>query len=331
VGQVRRTTPVYLILTGGLGNQLFQIAAALDYSKSGPIFVDWKIASPRLNDKGLPEITSLSLPDNITFLEGRTPNYIYKKIFGFLLRSGLKSSLLRSVLRKMQIYRFIGNLTFSVRYRKFVRVSVAQSLGYSRVKHGFLSPVMIGYYQSCNWTESSAVLAEMEKIQSIEKSIEFTKLERRAQDEKPLIVHLRLGDYKNEPSFGLLSRRYYEKAILLAQELYEFGAIWVFSDEIETARKIINFQYEIPIRFIEGLGESASTNFDAMRLGHGFVIANSSFSWWAARLSKKRTCLVIAPKPWFLGVKDDETLIPSSWLQIEGHDPIYANNSDINA
>ena len=328
---MHRTTPVYLILTGGLGNQLFQIAAALDYSKSGPIFVDWKIASPRLNDKGLPEISSLSLPDNIEFLEISTPNSIYKKIFGFLLRSGLRPSLLQSVLKKIQIYNLLGNLTFSLRYKKFVRVSVAESLGYSRVKHGFLSPVMIGYYQSCNWTESPTVLAEMERIQSIEKSIEFTKLEKLAQNEKPLIVHLRLGDYKNEPTFGLLSRRYYEKAILHAQELSEFGAIWVFSDEIEAARKVINFHIEIPIRFIEGLGESASTNFDAMRLGHGFVIANSSFSWWAARLSKKRKCLVIAPKPWFLGVKDDETLIPSSWMQIEGHDPTHANSSNIDA
>ena len=326
-----RTNPVYLILTGGLGNQLFQIAAALDHSKSGPIYVDWKIASPRLNNEGLPEISSLALPANIEFLESCTPNFLINKLFGLLLRTGLSSSLSQTILKKTQIYSFLGNVTFSLRYRKLVRVSVAQGLGYSEVKNGFLSPVMIGYYQSCTWTESPSVLAKLGKIQSIEVNSEFAKLERLAQIEKPLIVHLRLGDYKGEPSFGVLSRDYYEKAIRYAQESQEFGAIWVFSDELETARKVISFKCEIPIRFIEGLGESASTNFDAMRLGHGYVIANSSFSWWAARLSKKQTCLVIAPKPWFIGVKDDETLIPSSWLQLEGHDPFYAKNGNNNA
>jgi len=326
-----KNSAVYLILTGGLGNQLFQIAAALDYSKSGQIYVDWKIASPRLNNKGLPEVSSLTLPSNIEFLNNASTNFLYKKSFGFLLRSGLSSSLLQLVLKRIQIYSFVGSLIFSLRYRRLARVSVSNGLGYSVVKQGFLSPVMIGYYQSYIWTESPGVLAELEEIQSTENNSEFNKLKQLAQIEKPLIVHLRLGDYKGEPSFGLLSRHYYERAILYAQELQEFGAIWVFSDELETARKVINFQCKIPIRFIESLSESASTNFDAMRLGHGYVIANSSFSWWAARLSKKQTCLVIAPKPWFIGVKDDETLIPSSWLQLEGHEPFYGDNGSFNA
>jgi hypothetical protein len=93
----------------------------------------------------------------------------------------------------------------------------------------------------------------------------------------------------------------------------------VFSDELETARKIIDFPCGLPVRFVESLSESTSANFDALRLGRGYVIANSSFSWWAARLSRNQPCLVIAPKPWFVGVRDDKTLLPSTWLRFDGH------------
>jgi hypothetical protein len=58
-----------------------------------------------------------------------------------------------------------------------------------------------------------------------------------------------------------------------------------------------------------------------MRLGSGYVIANSSFSWWAARISKFEKNLVVAPKPWFVGIDEELSLIPSDWKRLEGYSP----------
>ena len=48
-----------------------------------------------------------------------------------------------------------------------------------------------------------------------------------------------------------------------------------------------------------------------------FIIANSSFSWWAAWLAPRSDKMVICPKKWF-GDSSINTndLIPETWIRI---------------
>jgi predicted nucleic acid-binding protein len=46
------------------------------------------------------------------------------------------------------------------------------------------------------------------------------------------------------------------------------------------------------------------------------VIANSSYSWWGATLSKDET-LVASPKNWYRSMPTPIDLIPENWIQIE--------------
>ena len=54
-----------------------------------------------------------------------------------------------------------------------------------------------------------------------------------------------------------------------------------------------------------------------MRLGRGYVIANSTFSWWAAYLSLNPGVEVVVPSPWFMGMEDPGELIPPNWKQLD--------------
>ena len=56
--------------------------------------------------------------------------------------------------------------------------------------------------------------------------------------------------------------------------------------------------------------------WDLFRHFKGYIISNSSFSWWAAFLRKDRTAPVFCPDPWFQGMKDPDSLIPHEWHKV---------------
>jgi hypothetical protein len=98
---------------------------------------------------------------------------------------------------------------------------------------------------------------------------------------------------------------------------FSFTDIWVFSDEIELAKEKIPEIYLDRVRWIENVDNSSAASLDAMRLGHGYVIANSTFSWWGAMLSVNTEAPVVAPKKWFRNAPDPVDLIPDSWIRFD--------------
>ena len=98
-----------------------------------------------------------------------------------------------------------------------------------------------------------------------------------------------------------------------------FGKIWLFSDEPEEALSAIPSAYRNHIRVIPNLDSIPATTLELMRLGHGYVIANSSFSWWAASLSRNVGSQIVAPSKWFKGKEDPVDLIPAQWKRVDSN------------
>jgi hypothetical protein len=132
-------------------------------------------------------------------------------------------------------------------------------------------------------------------------------------NEKPLIVHVRLSDYRVEDNFGIPSKSYYSSAINNQIQMGSYKKIWLFSDEPKEAIAFIPEDYLDLIRNISLEVTDPICTLQVMRLGHGYVIANSTFSWWGAYLSRSENPNVIYPKPWFQGMPDPIELCPPSW------------------
>jgi len=302
---------------GGLGNQLFQIAAGLNVSisENASLIIDDSYGNFRKNASGQADIltyetkifSTLRMPPNKLNYLGR--------IFGLLIRMSLRSReeikprVLRLVLSKL------ASILLTLRLRKKIVVWGATDVGHERLPQTSKSQYLIGYFQTYRYAEMNEVKSLMSNLTLPDKKIlEFEEL---AKQESPLIVHIRLGDYLQESNFGVLSYNYYEEALSLMISKYNFEKIWVFSDDIENAKRYIPERFMVLCRWIDDKNDSACLTLEKMRLGSGYIIGNSSFSWWGAFLTRKISAPTIAPYPWFVGMKQPNELIPSNWITIK--------------
>jgi hypothetical protein len=305
-----------VFLTGGLGNQLFQLAAALHYAGSRRIELDVHTAEPRKNKSGEAEILSFDLPPQIHILEINEGSFV-RKVFGFNLRSGY---LPRNFEKKMMfkaIRRLASTVALGVALRRFYQIIVSNNLGDDKKIIGSdRNEIIIGYFQTYKF--ASEVINIKEKLFGKLNNKNFQELKSLAVEEKPLLVHVRLGDYQLEEQFGILTSEYYKAAIEHAWKKGEFKRIWLFSDQPEEALLRIPQQYVDKIRLIEDYGLDSVETLQIMSLCQGYVIANSSFSWWAATFSDFKDPIVITPIPWFIELPEPMDLIPPYWDRFAG-------------
>jgi hypothetical protein len=116
-------------------------------------------------------------------------------------------------------------------------------------------------------------------------------------------IHVRRGDYVGNSFYvDLMETDYYERAM----EEFPGEKFLVFSDDIEWCKKQEIF------KDCEFSGSDELTDFNRMAGCKGVIMANSSYSWWAAYLSKGK---VVAPLEWYSdGVSRTTTL--DNWTVI---------------
>jgi hypothetical protein len=144
--------------------------------------------------------------------------------------------------------------------------------------------------------------------------IEYYREQAVIQD--PLLVHVRLGDYLNESSFGVLGIDYYLKAISEIEKKQGVKPIWLFSNDPQKAIEIFPHEIQKRIRVVSEPGLTAMENLQIMRLCNGYIIANSTYSWWSAQLAKAGHPEVYFPDPWFLSIENPNALAPKTWNPI---------------
>ena len=176
---------------------------------------------------------------------------------------------------------------------------------------------LFGYWQYLSYYET--VWNQVRKIFQVSEQY-YTKkylgLKERIIKNNSLSVHVRRGDYVTIPGHVVLPFLYYLEALELMPDAEE---IFVFSDDIPWCKEKFKKSYfDIPITFVDVEEYLA---LDLMRLCKHKIIANSTYSWWAAMLSDNIFQKVIAPKIWrenpMEQVKmEDGSFIPNEWIRI---------------
>ena len=292
------------------------MTALVALSGKRKLVIDSVNGSPRANDSGIPDSYQFDLPTtSLSHHDSEFPRLI-KRAIGYCLRSKIQPAKFEAVLQLPRFAQLITSVLISLSLKELVWVKVCRGVGFdNKIRESHVNTFFIGYFQSYKWLEmaesKNGLAFKLSNPSELVKS--FSAL---ALIENPLVVHVRLGDYLVEGGFGTLDSSYYLKAITKAMELGDFGKIWMFSDEPLEAMKRIPNDIGLEVRVMPAFEESPATALEVMRMGKGYVIANSTFSWWGASLSYLPNPVVIYPYPWFKSIDSPLDLVPPNWLPI---------------
>lgn len=182
-------------------------------------------------------------------------------------------------------------------------------------KHLYLE----GYWQSERYFSSiKGILRQEFHPHHISNTV--GKLATTIEDKNSVSIHIRRGDYTTDPQVnavhGLCQVAYYKRAIEKISVNVDNPYYWVFSDDPEWAVKEL-FPRDEQYYCVSRLGLAAYEDMYLMSCCKHHIIANSSFSWWGAWLSKHQEKTIIAPEKWFNDKsKNTADLIPPSWVKL---------------
>lgn len=159
-----------------------------------------------------------------------------------------------------------------------------------------------GYWQNLEYFKG--IEEEIKKTFSINKitfSPRNVKWKNQIDTTESVAIHVRAGDYIKQKDLygGICGSQYYKRAIKHIEENIVQPVYYVFSNDLRYARSILPEKEYI---FVEGNTEDdAIEEMMLMRSCKHQIIANSTFSWWAAWLNDYPKKHVVMPGTWMNG------------------------------
>lgn len=316
---------VVVQLTGGLGNQMFVYSFAMALQKNTDFEIKLDVNSYKNKKHRKLNIVEI-LPENkpIEFLST-------KERFYFLITSALKTHLL--------FYRL--NYYLLKFMSKFLGIKKPIKNKLLELSHDTFHPE---FFRCKNWSYFIGnYFQNIKYFENIKDKISDTfKLNMSMNEENQkmknlilssknsLMLHIRRGDYLTWDDAIILDYKYYQKALLefltkcprSCEEEIEKIRIFVFSNDPKWVRDefIPNLFLEVKNHFefiVVDINDEDGGAFDLelMKTCQHQIIANSSFSFWAAYLNPNPNKIIIAPSKFFYSAGDSR-LIPDDWIKI---------------
>ena len=271
------------VLMGGLGNQLFQIFATIAYA-----------------------------------LENNKP-------FGFIYTEHL-GGVGQTIKRKTYWDSFLLSLK-NFTHTSLPKMPVQREKGFEYTKldpPGETNDLMLfGYFQSYKYFESYfQMICRLIKLDKIKMEVTSNC----SHNHNSISMHFRLGDYKDLSDFHpVLNYDYYEKALDFIVSSTDIREVLYFCEEDDnedvqkTIEKLEN-RFD-DVTFIKA--DDKISDWEQMILMSCCkynIIANSSFSWWAAFLNQSSDKIVCYPEKWF-GIKNESLntndMFPDGWHKVQ--------------
>lgn len=290
---------------GGLGNQLFQYAAArrLAYVNHLPIKIDLSNYITRSDDTRLDprlyELDRFNLDGTLASDDDRAQ---------------LQETKLEVLWKKTR-----HKLRLPIHYYQKPYIYEPQENQY-RLDADFLRlrvrrPVcVIGFWESEGYFKDIGDRIRREYTLKAPPNDRNAELLAQITQSNSVSVHIRRGDKVAQSPWGMLPTDYYLSAAEYAAARSPQAHFYVFSDDAEWVTE--NFHLPHPVTIVAH-NTSAAEDLRLMMACRHHIVANSTFSWWGAWLGQNPERLVIAPRRYFQNAdRPVPNFYPPSWVLI---------------
>jgi len=173
--------------------------------------------------------------------------------------------------------------------------------------------IYAGYWQNKKYFNDNVNNLNFSKIELSKKNEELLA---RISDTNSVSIHIRRGDYlmeKYAPIYcNVCTIDYYNEAIAYIENKLGKPAYYVFSDDMSWVKE--NFRIRNATYIDWNTGADSFYDMYLMSFCQHHIIANSSFSFWGARLSKNQDGINIYPSKWYNSVYKAPDIFPENWI-----------------
>ncbi len=287
-------------LIGGLGNQLFQYALsrqlAINHGQDVKLDTHWygtqSLRHYQLADLNI-EATLVSFDEINRFIP-----FYYKR--------SLASRAIHRIFGRSipKFYTTLGRIVVEKPAFKFAPEVL-------EIKKKVL---LSGFWQNQNYFKGiKSTLRQEIQLRKGMGGPYFYKMRDEMLAKNTVSIHIRRRDFLKNPTFSICPISYYLNAITHISERLQDAAFYVFSDDLAWARENLNFGKHF--LFVDQC-QMASEELLLMSTCKHHIIANSTFSWWAAWLGDE-SALVISPAQWYTDGTNLYDFIPEQWITLE--------------
>lgn len=285
-------------LSGGFGNQLFQYAAGLSLSKHNN--VDLKV-----------DISTLNAPDTVT-------GTIRKADILYLINPPTIASEAEIIRYKSQSHHKKLAEKLLPFYKRQVYKEASNKFDKMFFSAG-ANKYLLGNRQSEKYFKPYENHIKNNIILSGEIVFPLIKFSETLKEQNSVSIHIRRGDYLTPVAMewlGLLPISYYKNSINTILAKIPNAVFYIFSDDIDWVKN--NLIIENEHHFVSNnISKTAMEDFFLMSCCRHNIIANSTFSWWAAWLNDYEEKTIIAPKRWYnMDKLNNSDLIPANWIKL---------------
>jgi hypothetical protein len=198
--------------------------------------------------------------------------------------------------KEMQLLNGTYSEEFIMRkFKKVTKISLDKSKNY----------VIQGYWQYFDLAKYSKnhLLNMINNEQKSRILIKYKSLFEHDYTKSGVAVHVRGGDYIKLSEFNIITESYYSKAISIMAKKVCAPKFYFFYDDLGQLKKLIPFIPNNSVLVSESTKNEVDDFLLMMNFKH-FIIANSTFSWWASFLSSQKNKIIIRPKKFFMNKED---------------------------